>query len=60
MPPLPVISGSTAVRAFERAGWRRERQTGSHITLALSGRFDIIVNLDRYNEMRFLLNAVWL
>lgn len=37
MPPLPVVSGSAAVRAFERDGWRRERQTGSHIILAKPG-----------------------
>ncbi len=42
MPPLPVISGSAAVRAFERAGWRRERQTGSHIILTKPG---LAVNL---------------
>lgn len=37
MPPLPVISGSAAVRVFERAGWRRERQSGSHIILTKPG-----------------------
>jgi predicted RNA binding protein YcfA (HicA-like mRNA interferase family) len=30
MPPLPVISGADAVRAFSRAGWRFDRQKGSH------------------------------
>ena len=33
MPKLPVLSGEQAVRAFERAGWRRDRQRGSHVTL---------------------------
>jgi predicted RNA binding protein YcfA (HicA-like mRNA interferase family) len=33
MPPLPVISGREAVRAFEQAGWQQVRQTGSHIIL---------------------------
>lgn len=37
MPPLPVISGAEAVRAFERAGWRRDRQRGSHVVLVKSG-----------------------
>ena len=33
MPPLPVVSGAEAVRAFERAGWRQERQRGSHVVM---------------------------
>ena len=37
MPRLPVISGPEAVKAFERAGWRRERQRGSHVVLIKSG-----------------------
>ena len=34
---LPVVSGAQAVRAFERAGWRRDRQRGSHVILVKSG-----------------------
>ncbi len=30
---LPVIPGSVAVRAFERAGYVVDHQTGSHIIL---------------------------
>ena len=37
MPPLPVISGAEAVRAFERAGWRQERQRGSHVVMIKPG-----------------------
>lgn len=37
MPGLPVISGAEAVRAFERAGWRRDRQRGSHVVMLKSG-----------------------
>jgi predicted RNA binding protein YcfA (HicA-like mRNA interferase family) len=33
MPPLPVVSGLEAIQAFERAGWRRARQKGSHVSL---------------------------
>lgn len=33
MPRLPVISGAEAVKAFERAGWRQNRQRGSHVIL---------------------------
>jgi predicted RNA binding protein YcfA (HicA-like mRNA interferase family) len=33
MPKLPIISGSDAVKAFERAGWRVSRQRGSHVVM---------------------------
>ena len=32
-PQLPVISGRETVRAFEKAGFRFLRQTGSHIII---------------------------
>ena len=37
MPPLPVLSGREARRAFERAGWVFDRQEGSHMVLAKPG-----------------------
>ena len=37
MPKLPVISGSQAVKAFQRAGWRVDRQRGSHVVLLKAG-----------------------
>ncbi|MCD6217093.1 type II toxin-antitoxin system HicA family toxin [bacterium] len=37
MPKLPVISGSDAVKAFERGGWRVDRQRGSHVIMLKSG-----------------------
>ena len=37
MPRLPVISGAEAVKAFERAGWRKDRQRGSHVVMLKSG-----------------------
>jgi len=37
MPRLPVISGVEAVKAFERAGWRVDRQRGSHVVMLKSG-----------------------
>ena len=33
MAKLPVISGAKAVKAFERAGWRQDRQRGSHVVM---------------------------
>ncbi|MGO8705333.1 MAG: type II toxin-antitoxin system HicA family toxin [Candidatus Brocadiia bacterium] len=37
MARLPVISGAQAVRAFERGGWRVDRQRGSHVILLKAG-----------------------
>jgi len=37
MPKLPVVSGSQAVRAFDRAGWRVDRQRGSHVVMLKTG-----------------------
>ena len=37
MASLPVVSGEAAVRAFERGGWRRARQKGSHVSLVKPG-----------------------
>jgi len=33
MPKLPVVSGKEAVRAFEKAGYVFDHQSGSHIIL---------------------------
>ena len=37
MTRLPICSGETAVRAFERAGWVQARQRGSHVSLIKPG-----------------------
>ena len=37
MSKLPVISGAEAAKAFERAGWRRDRQRGSHLVILKTG-----------------------
>lgn len=37
MPKLPVLSGAEAARAFERAGWLRDRQRGSHLVMIKPG-----------------------
>jgi predicted RNA binding protein YcfA (HicA-like mRNA interferase family) len=33
----PVVSGAEAVKAFQRAGWRVDRQKGSHVVLLKPG-----------------------
>jgi predicted RNA binding protein YcfA (HicA-like mRNA interferase family) len=37
MAKLPVLSDQEIVRALERAGWRQDRQRGSHIVLLKEG-----------------------
>ena len=37
MAVLPNISGDQAVRAFHKAGWRTDRQRGSHLILVKTG-----------------------
>ena len=37
MARLPVLSGAQVVKAFERAGWRVDRQRGSHVVLVKTG-----------------------
>jgi len=39
---LPVCSGQGAARAFERAGWRKARQRGSHVHLVRSGSATVL------------------
>ncbi len=37
MPPLPVVSGKKAIRAFLAAGWVESRRESSHIVLVKPG-----------------------
>ena len=37
MPKLPLVSGAEAVKTFERAGWRKDRQRGSHVVMLKAG-----------------------
>jgi predicted RNA binding protein YcfA (HicA-like mRNA interferase family) len=37
MAALPSVSGERAVRAFQKAGWVRDRQRGSHVILIKPG-----------------------
>jgi predicted RNA binding protein YcfA (HicA-like mRNA interferase family) len=42
MSQLPVCSGSAAIRAFEKAGWLRDRQKGSHVTMIKPGSLFVL------------------
>ena len=37
MAKLPAVSGAQAAKAFQRAGWRVDRQRGSHVIMLKEG-----------------------
>ena len=37
MAALPAVSGERAVRVFQKAGWGKDRQRGSHVILIKPG-----------------------
>ena len=50
MARLPVCSGADAIRAFERAGWSRAHQKGSHATLVKSGAV-VVLTVPLHREL---------
>ena len=50
MPPLPVVSGLEARKAFERAGWIFRRQAGSHMIMAKPG-FRTILSIPNHRTL---------
>ena len=42
MPRIPRVSGLEAIRAFERLGFQRARQRGSHVVLRRGDRGCVI------------------
>lgn len=50
MPKLPVLSGAQAVRAFEKAGWRMDRQRGSHVVLLRDG-LNVSLSVPQHREL---------
>ena len=50
MTRLPVCSGAQAVAAFQSAGWRRDRQRGSHVTLAKPGS-PVVLTVPLHDEL---------
>ncbi len=51
MPPLPVVSGDEARRAFESVGWVMQRQTGSHMILKRAGRVNAL-SIPRHRTLK--------
>ena len=50
MTRLPVCSGAEALAAFERSGWRRDRQRGSHVTLTKAG-VPVVLTVPLHGEL---------
>lgn len=47
---IPVCSGDDAVKAFERVGWSRARQRGSHVTLVRAGSI-VVLTVPMHREL---------
>lgn len=50
MPKLPVISGTEAIKAFSRAGWRVARQRGSHVHMVKEGH-EAVLTVPLHSEL---------
>ena len=50
MPKLPAMSGAEVVKAFGRAGWRRNRQRGSHVVMLKPGEI-VSLSIPQHREL---------
>lgn len=50
MPPLPVVSGARAVKAFVLLGWRIDRRESSHVTLVKDG-LPVALSIPQHREL---------
>ena len=50
MARLPVISGTKVVGAFEKAGWRQDRQRGSHVVMLKPG-YNVSLSIPQHREV---------
>lgn len=58
MPPVPLLTPSEVVRAFERLGWQVARQRGSHIILTKPGHIATLSVPDHQQVARGTLRAL--
>ena len=47
---LPVISPREAIRAFERAGWHIDRQTGGHVIMCHEDNRPVTLSIPRHSR----------
>jgi predicted RNA binding protein YcfA (HicA-like mRNA interferase family) len=50
MAKLPAISGAETVRVLEKAGWKVDRQRGSHVVLLKAG-VDVSLSVPQHREL---------
>ena len=50
MPKLPVLSGRQVVKAFQEAGWRQDRQRGSHVVMLKQGS-NVSLSIPQHREV---------
>ena len=50
MPRLPRVSGAEATKAFVKAGWRVDRQRGSHVVLLKAGSI-VSLSIPQHREL---------
>jgi predicted RNA binding protein YcfA (HicA-like mRNA interferase family) len=50
MPTVPLLNGREVVRVFEKLGWKKARQKGSHIVLVKEGQFTTL-SVPDHNEV---------
>ena len=61
MPKLPLVSGSEAVKALQRLGFRVDRQRGSHVVMkkeAASGACGCVIPMHREVALGTLRSAL--
>ena len=51
MPPLPVVSGREALRAFQNDGWQLLRRESSHMILGKPG-LSAILSIPDHRELK--------
>lgn len=51
MSKLPILSGATAVKTFNKFGFTVSRQTGSHVIMEKPG-LDVTLSVPLHNELK--------
>ena len=58
MPPLPVVSGDKAARAFERYGYRYLHSRGSHMIYVKPGSIKLSIPRDKELDRGLLRDLI--
>jgi len=58
MPSLPLLNGREVVKVFEKFGWKKARQKGSHIVLVKEGQYTTLSVPDHKEVARGTLRSL--